>query len=110
MIVKYGDTVVMYGRVVNGNLQEDEVLVLGSEQEFVWLYSSTTHKIYRHNPGYIKDHHGRKVLFDSDFCKPMNDVFDEQGEPNSGIFWHASQAGRVEMTKLLKMFKLIYRP
>lgn len=110
MIVKYGDTVVMYGRVVNGNLEEDEALVLGSEEEFVWLYSPTTHKIYRHNPSYIKDHQGRKVLFDSDFCKPMNDVFDEQGEPNSGIFWHASQAGRVKMTKLLKMFKLIYRP
>ena len=50
MIVKYGDTVVMYGRVVNGNLEEDEALVLGSEEEFVWLYSPTTHKIYRHNP------------------------------------------------------------
>lgn len=107
MLVKSGDTVVMYGLAVNGTLEEDKAEVLGSEEEFVWLYSTSTRKIYRHNPSQIQNHQGRKVLFDSDYCRSMDDVFDEQGELNSGVFWHASEAGRVKLTQLLKTFKLL---
>jgi hypothetical protein len=107
MMVKFGDTVVMYGLVVNGALEEDEALVLGAEEDFVWLYSTTSRKIYRHNPSHIKNHRGRNVLFDNDYCRSIDDVFDEQGELNSGVFWHASEAGRVKLTQLLKTFRLI---
>jgi hypothetical protein len=107
MMVKFGDTVVMYGLVVNGALEEDEAMVLGAEEDFVWLYSTTSRKIYRHNPSHIKNHRGRNVLFSYDYCKSMNEVFDEQGELNSGVFWHASEAGRVKLTQLLKTFRLI---
>lgn len=107
MMVESGDTVVMYGLVVNGTLEEDEAQVLGSEEDFVWLYSISTRKIYRHNPSYIQNHQGRKVLFGWDYCESLKDVCDEQEEPNSGVFWHASEAGRVKLTQMLKMYRLM---
>lgn len=104
---KFGDLVVMYGSEVNGALEEDEATVLGAEKDYVWLYSTNTRKIYRHNPSYIQNHKGRNVLFDSDYCKSIDDVFDDRGDLNSGVFWHASDAGRINMTRLLKTMRLI---